>query len=69
VKTSVPRQYQRDKMHVLRNITIPGNTFHHPNETVIPLEGVDGVRIEGDRFPVSAHPVQLNHCTNAVVHE
>ena len=59
--------YQRDKMPVLRNITIIGNTFHHPNETVIAFEGVDGVRIEGNRFPGSAHPVQLKRCANAVV--
>jgi hypothetical protein len=61
--------FQRGKMPVLRNITITGNTFHHPNEPVIALEGVDGVRIEGNRFPGSAHPVQLKRCTNAVVQE
>jgi len=61
--------YQRDRAPVMRNIIITGNTFSHPNETVIALTGVDGVLIENNRFGNSAHPVRLERCTNVIVRE
>lgn len=56
--------FERDKAPPLQNITIIGNTFNHPNETVINLTSVDGGVIVGNHFPGSRRPVQLNRCTN-----
>jgi hypothetical protein len=61
--------FERDKSPTLRNITIVGNTFSHPNETVIALTGVDGGLIANNRFSGSRNPVQLTRCTHVVVRE
>jgi hypothetical protein len=59
--------FERDKAPTLHNITITGNTFNHPNETVIDLTGVDGGVIAGNHFSGSREPIHLNRCSNVRV--
>jgi hypothetical protein len=61
--------FQRNQAPTLCNITITGNTFIHPNETVIDLTDVDGGVIAGNHFSGSRRPVRLNRCTNVSVGE
>lgn len=61
--------FQRDKSPTLCNITIAGNTFIHPNETVIDLVGVDGGVVANNHFSGSRSPIRLNRCTNVAVGE
>ena len=61
--------FQRDHAPMLHKITITGNTFSHPNETVISLTGVEGGLIANNRFPQSPKPVQLQRCKDVIVRE
>jgi len=61
--------YQPGRTPTFRNLTITGNTFNHPNPTVIALSGVDGGLIAGNHFAGSRQPVRLDRCANVVVND
>ncbi len=61
--------FQHDRAPIFRNLTITGNTFNHPTETVIALTGVAGGLIENNRFGGEPQPIRLTRCTNLTIRE
>ena len=59
--------FQSDQAPTIRDISITGNTFNHPNENAISLTGVDGCFITNNRFHGLRNPVQLKRCHHIAV--
>ncbi len=61
--------FQPGQAPLLHNITITGNTFSHPNNTVLALSNIDGGLISNNHFPATPNPIQLTRCTNVTLLE